>query len=161
LGRSQEAFAATLELLRTGKTRLTGDPKRWAYWQRKTGNQLANEFFETGDTLNARAIYAGLLELSPEPAWRLPITYQLALCYERLGANDTALASYQAIVDAAGPNPPADLAELATMAKWRIEHLGWRDRVSRQISKFFDSTSGKTAAASVPPPRTATAGATP
>lgn len=161
LNRPQEAFAATLELLRAEKSRLAADPKRWAYWQRKTGNQLANDFFESGDILNARAIYAGLLELSPEPVWRIPITYQLGLCYERLGAGDDARASYQAVVTAAGPNPPPELTELATMAKWRIEHLEWRDRVSRQISNFFDSTTGKSAAASLPTPATSKTAATP
>lgn len=161
LKRPQEAFAATLDLLRTEKARVETDPKRWAYWQRKTGNQLANDFFETGDTLNARAIYSGLLELSPEPAWRLPITYQLGLCYERLGVHDQARSSYQTIVDAAGANPPADFAELATMAKWRIEHLEWRERVSDQVSKFFESTPRKTATASSPSGPLKTAAATP
>jgi TolA-binding protein len=139
LKRPQEAFAATLDLLRTEKSRVAVDPKRWAYWQRKTGNQLANDFFETGDTMNARAIYAGLLELSPERMWRVPISYQLALCYERLGATDNARASYQSVVDSMGDNPPADLLELATMAKWRIQHLAWRESVTQQISTFFES----------------------
>src|SRR5262249_7657783 len=93
LKRPQDAFAATPDLLRTEKTRVATDPKRWTYWQRRTGNQLANDFFESGDTLNAHAIYSGLLELSPEPSWRLPITYQIALCYERLGLNDRARTS--------------------------------------------------------------------
>jgi TolA-binding protein len=144
LKRPQEAFAETLELLRTEKSRVASDPKRWAYWQRRTGNQLANDFFETGDTLNAHAIYAGLLELSPDPAWRLPITYQLALCYERLGITDRARTAYRSIVDGAGATPPADLAELARMAAWRIEHLEWREKVGQQISKFFDTTTAKT-----------------
>ncbi len=143
LKRPQEAFAATLELLRTEKSRVATDPKRWAYWQRRTGNQLANDFFESGDTLNAHAIYAGLLELSPEPSWRLPITYQLALCYERLGILDRARASYQLIVDGAGANPPADLVELSRMAAWRIDHLEWREKVGQQISKFFETTTAK------------------
>jgi tetratricopeptide (TPR) repeat protein len=148
--RPQEAFAATLELLRAEKSRIASDPKRWAYWQRRTGNQLANDFFETGDTLNARAIYAGLLELSPEPAWRLPITYQLALCYERLGITDRARTAYQAIVDAAGPKPAPDFLELATMSRWRIEHLEWRERVGHQVSTMFESTTGKQATIAVP-----------
>ena len=143
LNRPNEALATTLELLRTEKARTANNPKLWAHWQRKTGNQLANEFFENGDTLNARAIYASLLELSPEPQWRLPITYQLGLCYERLGIIDRARFSYQTIVDAAGQNPPEDLAELARMAAWRIEHLEWRDRVGRQLSTFFESTTGR------------------
>jgi TolA-binding protein len=153
LKRPQEAFAATLELLRTEKSRVATDPKRWAYWQRRTGNQLANDFFETGDTLNAHAIYAGLIELSPEPAWRMPITYQLALCYERLGITERARSSYQSIVDTAGANPPPDLAELAKMAAWRIEHLEWRDKVTVQINKFFDSSTGKQAASALALPR--------
>jgi TolA-binding protein len=145
LKRPQDAFAATLELLRAEKSRVATDPKRWAYWQRRTGNQLANDFFESGDTLNAHAIYAGLLELSTDTAWRLPITYQLALCYERLGINDRARSSYQAIVEAAGPTPAAEFAELARMAAWRIEHLEWRDKVGQQITKFFEYNSGKPA----------------
>ncbi len=161
LQRPQEAFAATLELLRAEKSRVASDPKRWAYWQRRTGNQLANDFFETGDTLNARAIYAGLLELSPEPAWRLPITYQLALCYERLGITDRARTAYQVIVDGAGATPPPEFLELATMARWRIEHLDWRERVSQQINTLFESTTGRQAAAAAPATAPARAASTP
>jgi tetratricopeptide (TPR) repeat protein len=161
LQRPQEAFAAALDLLRTEKSRVAVDPKRWAYWQRRTGNQLANNFFESGDTMNARAIYAGLLELSTEPSWRVPVTYQLALCYERLGSNDRARSSYQAIVDAVGSTPPPDLLEIATMAKWRIEHLAWRDRVGQQISTFFDSKEARSIAASPVPALSPKTAATP
>lgn len=143
LKRPQEAFAATLELLRMEQSHIAADPKRWAYWQRRTGNQLANDFFETGDTLNARTIYASLLELSPEPAWKLPITYQLALCDERLGATERARTAYQSIVDTAGATPSAELAELVKMAAWRIEHLAWRERVGHQITAFFETTTGR------------------
>lgn len=158
LKRPQEAFAATLDLLRTEQSRVANDPKRWAYWQRKTGNQLANDFFETGDTLNARTIYSRLLELSPEPNWRLPITYQVGLCEERLGATESARHAYQSIVDAAGATPPADLAEIVKMAAWRIEHLTWRDGVSRQITSFFETTTGKQAATTTPSSTSAPAG---
>ena len=154
LKRPQEAFAATLELLRAEKTRVSADPKRWAYWQRRTGNQLANDFFESGDTLNARAIYAGLLELSPEPAWRLPITYQLALCYERLGINDRARTAYQTIVDAAGPQPAPEFLELVTMSRWRIDHLEWRERVGQQVSTMFETTTGRPPVAAAAPAST-------
>ena len=147
LKRSQDAFSATLELLRTEKARIEVDPKRWSHWQRKTGNQLANDFYESGDIANARAIYTGMLELAQEPAWRLPITYQLGLCDERLGASDRARAAYQSIVDAVGATPSPEFAELATMAKWRIQHMEWRDGVTRKISSYFDSKSASVAAA--------------
>lgn len=155
LKRTQEAFGATLELLKAEKSRVAQDPKRWAYWQRRTGNQLANEFFESGDTLNAQAIYAGLVELSPEPAWRLPILYQIGLCHERLGSAERARASYQTIIDGTRSKPSLspDLAELAKMARWRLEHLGWRDQVSQEVSAFFDPSTGKKAEATVPAPQ--------
>lgn len=153
LKRTQEALAATLELLRGEKSRSEADAKRWAYWQRKTGNQLANDFYDAGDSTNARTIYAGLLELSQEPGWRLPIIYQIALCDERLGLPERALKGYETIVKAAaGANAPADLVELANMAKWRIQHLEWRDRISQQLSKALESPATKTAAVTAPPP---------
>lgn len=147
LKRPEEAFATTLELLRTEQTRVARDPKRWAYWQRRTGNQLANDFFESGNTLNAQSIYQGLVELSPEPNWRIPLTYQIGLCYERLGNTERARAAYQVIVDTLGSTPPAELAELARMAAWRINHLSWRDGVSQQVSQLFETTTGQTAPA--------------
>jgi len=152
LHRPQEAFQATLDLLHEEKAHTAADPKRWAYWQRRTGNQLANYFFENGDTLNAHAIYSSLVELAPEPSWRLPIIYQLALCYERLGITDRAHASYQSIIDAAGATPPPDLAELARMSAWRLEHLDWSERTARQITQFFENTTGKEAATPSPTP---------
>ena len=48
LNRTQEAFAETLALLRAEKSKVSANPKRWAYWQRRTGNQLANDFFRAG-----------------------------------------------------------------------------------------------------------------
>jgi tetratricopeptide (TPR) repeat protein len=155
LKRPQEAFAATLDLLRTEKDRVATAPKRWSYWQRKTGNQIANEFFESGDILNAHAIYTRLLELGPELAWRLPIRYQIGLCYERLGISDKARTTYQAIVDEAGANPPAEFAELVHMAGWRIEHLLWRDKVAQDINKIFETTTGKQASLPAPAPKAA------
>ena len=156
LRRPQEALAATLELLRTEKSRMASDPKRWAYWQRRTGNQLANDFYESGDTLNAHAIYTGLTELSAEPSWRLPLMYQIALCFERLGVFDRARSTYQGIVTAAGATPPAEFAELARMAAWRLDHLDWRDRVDQQVTSFFSTNPAKNIAAA-PDPAVSTA----
>lgn len=145
LKRPQEAFAVALDLLKTEKAKVATAPKTWLHWQLLTGNQLANEYFESGDIVDAHTIYSTLLDLSPELSWRLPITYQLGLCYERLGILDRAQSSYQSVVDIAGPKPKPEFAELAQMAAWRLEHLAWRNRVTQQINAFFDSTSGKQA----------------
>lgn len=158
LKRPQEAFAVTLELLKAEKSKVSTAPKRWLHWQLLTGNQLANEYFESGDIVDAHTIYSTLLELSPDLGWRLPITYQLGLCYERLGILDRARSSYQSVVDLAGPKPGPQFSELAQMAAWRIDHIAWRDRVTSEINAFFDSTTGKQASM---PSKTASAAATP
>jgi TolA-binding protein len=151
LNRTQEAFAATLELLRAEKSRVAANPKRWAYWQRRTGNQLANDFFENGDILDAQAIYAGLAALSSDPAWQLPVTYQVALCYERLGAADRARESYKKIVDSVGAQPAPALQELAQLAAWRLAQLDWHDTINRQVTSLIDTSTGRPQAPAIAP----------
>jgi TolA-binding protein len=150
LNRPEEALATTLDLLRDEQSGT--DARRWVYWQRRTGNQLANDFFQAGDTRHALAIYECLATLAPDPAWRLPITYQIGLCHERLRALDQARAAYQGIVDTvaaqAAARPPGvaddEGRDLAQMAAWRLAHMDWTDRTDRQLNLFFTTT--------VPPP---------
>jgi TolA-binding protein len=147
LKRPQEALNATLDLLRAEKTRTATSPKLWTYWQRRTGNQLANDFFQSGDVRNALAIYQGLAELGDDAAWKLPVTYQTALCQERLGDPDRAVATYRQIVDTIGPKPAnPDLGDIARMAGSRLAHLGWKGDITRQFTTLFDTTTGR------PPP---------
>jgi TolA-binding protein len=169
LNRPDEALKATLALLRAEQGRTAADPKRWSYWQRRTGNQLANEFFQGGDALNALAIYLGLVTLSDDLGWRLSITYQIALCHERLRVLDKARAAYRTIVDAAAPpagaNPaplPPEIADLVRMASWRLAHLDWRDKTEVQLEKFFSTTTGRPPAPpAAPSPAHDTPGSTP
>ncbi len=154
LNRTEEAMNATLTLLRSEQAHSEADPKRWIYWQRRTGNQLANEFFENGDTMYALTIYQGLAALSPEPVWRLPVTYQIALCYERLRLLDRARTSYKSIVDAVATATPAstpEMQELSKMASWRLTHLEWSEQTERQLTVFFSTTTGQPHAAPTPP----------
>jgi tetratricopeptide (TPR) repeat protein len=151
LKRPQEALAVTLELLRDERSRNGTDPKSWLYWQRRTGNQLANDFFQEGDTLNALVIYKGLRELAPDPGWRMSVTYQIALCYERLFQVDEARATYRTIIDSASqragtPPPSEEVKELAGMASWRLAHMEWRDKVQHEFNTFF-TTGGSEGAA--------------
>jgi hypothetical protein len=36
------------------------------------------------------------------------------------------------------------------MAAWRLEHLAWREKTEQQITAFFTTTTGKTAAVATP-----------
>ncbi len=153
LKRPQEALTATIELLRVEKSRTAANPKLWAYWQRRTGNQLANDFFQNGDTRNALVIYKGLGLLGDDPGWRLPISYQIALCQERLGDLDRAVATYRAIIENVGPKPATpDLGDIARMAASRLTHLDWKEGVSRQFTSLFDTTTGRTPTVAKPAP---------
>ncbi len=143
LGRNGEAFDAVLDLLRAEKIRQPQDPRRWAYWQRRTGNEMANAFYETGNYLGALGIYEALAALSEaDPAWRLPALYQVGLCCERLGQYDRARAAYDAVTEgcAAGlAKAPAGagLDDLGRMAAWRRDHLQWRERTEKQVATIF------------------------
>ncbi|MEO7597436.1 MAG: tetratricopeptide repeat protein [Opitutus sp.] len=143
LKRPQEALSATLELLRAEKSRSAADGKRWSYWQRRTGNQLANEFFQSGDILNALAIYHGLAALSEEPLWRVPVAYQIALCYERLNDVERAAKMYHTIIDTVGAKSTPDVADIARMANERLTYVQWRSGTDRQVTALFDSTTGQ------------------
>ena len=144
LNRRDEALAVTLELFRSEHARAGEDARRWAYWQRRTGNQLANEFFQAGEARNALVIYLGLAGVAPDATWRLPVLYQAALCYERLRAVPQARETYQRILaEMPQENVPADLAEIARMAAWRVEHLARSAQTELKLGAFF---------ATIPPP---------
>ena len=151
LGRYNESLAVALELLRAEKKYVDSDPKRWTYWQRKTGNQLANQFYEQGDFSSALVIYQNLASLSPEPSWRLPVIYQIGLCNERLRLFDRARESYQTIVDNTKPSAGdkaqrQELVDLFEMADWRLKHLVWEQTTELQLTAIFPSEHEHTAA---------------
>jgi TolA-binding protein len=159
LKRQPEALEVTLDLLRTERSRMASDPKTWSYWQRRTGNQLANSFFLRGDILNALRIYQDLIKLSPEPSWRLPATYQVALCYERLFQWDRARDAYRAVISGAAPKegePPVDseITDLAQMANWRLQHMQWRNDFNRRLATMMSNTDDNAPKASDTPPST-------
>ena len=147
LGQIDEALRIALELLRVESSHSASDPRRWSYWQRKTGNQLANEFYAQGDFGSALLIYQHLAQLSPEPAWLLPVTYQVGLCYERLQLFERAREAYQSIVEKTKtvegqPAVRRDLADLQDMASWRLKQLDWQQATDRQVLLLLDN--GKT-----------------
>jgi len=141
LKKHEDALAITLDLLRNEYAQSEADPKRRAFWQRRTGNQLANEFFQSGDIPSALAIYQGLAALSDDPAWKLPTLYQVGVCCERLRAFDRARLAYQAVVDGAKAttdNP--ELNELAKMAAWRVENMSWNEQMGKQLTLISPPT---------------------
>jgi TolA-binding protein len=146
LKRPQEALATVLELLRGEKRRDGADPQAWTYWQRRTGNLLANDFFQSGDTMSALTIYRGMLNLGTGPEWQLPVLYQVALCRERLFDFQGAAEAYGKIAAAASQtNPSPEIAELAQMSTWRLSHIEWLQSTDAKLAGFV-SDPGRPAA---------------
>ncbi len=143
-GQINESLLVALDLLKAESKYTEKDPKRWAYWQRKTGNQLANEFYERGDFGSSLLIYQTLGKLSSDPSWNLPVTYQIGLCLERMQRFDRARECYQSIVDNVKPGTTdgaarPELADLAEMAAWRLNQLAWLQDTDKQLSQFFSN----------------------
>lgn len=106
LGMHREALQQTMALLNSEQARSSKDPANWAYWQKRTGNKLANELYQQGDYLNALLIYQTLEKLPGDEEWRSQALYQMGLIYERLEQNDRAIAVYSQLVTALAA-PPA------------------------------------------------------
>ncbi len=159
LGRTSEALATALEILRAEQARSTEDAQRWAYWQRRTGNDLANAFYERGDFNSALVIYESLVKISEDPLWKIPVSYQIGLCHERLQMFDRARDAYQSIIDTA-KSPTSDIkqrtevSDLAEMAAWRLQQMSWYQETQKQVSQLFPRLPSETIPPTSPAPVT-------
>jgi TolA-binding protein len=142
LGLNQEALAETLTLLRSAHATADTERDRWTYWQRRTGNQLANDFYEQGDFTAALTIYQTLSDLRADPAWRWPALYQVGLCYERLRQADRAASVYRDILaesaaaEKAGTLPNGPTGEVRRMAEWRLGQIDWVGTVEASMRSY-------------------------
>lgn len=139
LGRPQDAYDTVIELLREAKGKADADPKAWAFWQKKAGNEFANDYYQRADFVNAVTIYQALAALEVAPEWRWPVVYQMGLCFERLRLEPRAVECYKYIVDE-NTKPefrwkkmPQSVGNLVKMAAWRVEQLAWEGVTVKQL----------------------------
>jgi tetratricopeptide (TPR) repeat protein len=128
LGRERESFEVVVDLLQSQVSNDPVDLAQSAYWKRKTGNELANEFYKQGEYLSALSIYQSLARISDDPEWRWPAVYQIGLCFEHLELPERALDAYQAMLEGI-PVTDADVIDanvsLRDLAQWRLDHIKW------------------------------------
>lgn len=161
LNQMQAAMQEVLTLLRSNEVVGAQNPALWLFWKQKTGNQLANAFYERGDHLNALKIYQAMTPLTASVTWQGPIIYQIGLCFERLRMVPKAIEAYDMLdtleqwaeeVEAM-EKLPDDLAFVQEMARWRKQHLEWsmdkdsrlNDLFNRPILKDSETTTSTTA----------------
>ena len=128
-GRNADALQQVLLLLQSQQENVGKDPESWAYWQRRAGNEIANQLYREGDFADALGVYLSLGELDKTPGWQAPVWYQAGLVYEQMQQWQKATETYTRIVDRqkelnASNSTPA-LASLLEMAKWRLDYIAW------------------------------------
>ncbi len=162
MGRNTDALRQVLALLEEQHGTGTRDPATLAFWQRRAGNEIANQFYQEGEPIKALDIYLRLAALSTSPEWQLPVWYQLGLVFERLNQPAKATEYYSHIAQRekelanAGPG----LKTLIEMARWRKDFIAWRLK-SEQANEEFRALLGAAATAPVSPATASPAPATP
>ena len=116
----------------------------WNFWKKKTGNYLANKFFEDAEFFNAYRVYSVMRKIDPSPSWQVPVLYQIALCQEKLGNFVQATETYLSIEEFVSTVKEAreDLANseylnfVFGMAKWRREQLEETRSIRQAVKRF-------------------------
>jgi tetratricopeptide (TPR) repeat protein len=128
LGRKSESTAQVLQLLRSQQATAQADPRNWLYWQRRAGNEIANQLYREGEFLYALDIYLSLAGLDDSVGWQVPVLYQIGLVYEKIEAPQEAMDVYGKILalekEVAKDGGPS-LKALFDLAKWRRGLLAW------------------------------------
>lgn len=127
--RNSEALQQVLVLLQEQKVRTRNQPDVWAYWQQRAGNEIGNQLYRDGDYPRALDVYQALADLDAAPSWKLPVTYQVGMTYERLLQPAKAIETYNFILarqTELGTNATPNLKALFEMAKWRASFLQWQ-----------------------------------
>jgi tetratricopeptide (TPR) repeat protein len=153
-GRNADALKQVLLLLQSQQEKARNNPELWTYWQRRAGNEIANQLYKEADYLDALQIYQNLAALDTAPAWQAPALYQVGLVYEQLQQWQRATDIYGQIIarraELTGSNAPPSLSSLCEMAQWRKDYIAWLQKARASDMEFQHSNLYK-------PPSTATA----
>ena len=135
LGRRDDAVREVMALFERQKSSGSSD-ETWRYWQRRAGNQLANMFYSAGNLPEAAELYGKLLQLSGDERWRWPLLYQVGLVAEQMKEFAKAKGTYTELAAAKAEGLSAEVAELPKLARWRLEHLQWAERMDAELTSL-------------------------
>jgi tetratricopeptide (TPR) repeat protein len=145
-GRNSDSLQQVLLLLQKQQNSARAHPETLAYWQQRTGNEIANHLYQEGDFLKALQIYLSLVDLNPSPSWKLPVEYQVGLVYERLEQPAKAIETYTRLLGMEkqiGTNAPPGVKAILDMANWRKDFLTWTvkgETANRDLQKSLAPT---------------------
>jgi tetratricopeptide (TPR) repeat protein len=158
LGQNNESLQQVLTLLKEQKVQAKDHPEVWAYWQQRTGNEIANQLYREGDYPKALDIYLSLEQIDHSSAWQLPVCYQAGMTYERLLQPQMAMQTYSNIVSREselGTNASPGLKAILEMARWRINFIQWQNRADNVTEVLAAASETKRATHKPAPSQTA------
>ncbi len=136
LGRRDDAVREVLSLFERQKGSGGSSDEMWRYWQRRAGNQLANMFYSAGNLPEAAELYGKLLQLSGDERWRWSLLYQVGLVAEQMKDFAKAKVAFTELAAAKAEGLSAEVAELPKLARWRLEHLQWAERMDAELTSL-------------------------
>jgi TolA-binding protein len=140
VGRNRESMQQVLALLQAQQKQAEKHPEIWAYWQQKTGNEIANQLYKEGDYMSALEIYMSLANLNSAANWQAPVWYQIGLVYEHLKQPAKADQMYDQILkrqqEIRTNTPSPALLSLLDMAQWRRGYLKWNESADAATKKL-------------------------
>lgn len=137
LGHPQDALRELLLLLEAVDVTDEKTRAKWKTWKMLAGNEIGNDLFLQGDFPSALQVYNGLVQLDDALSWKLPILYQIGLCYEKDEQPVKAVDTYREILKSA---PKGDsklspgLQMVIDMAAFREEILAWKLSLEKTAS---------------------------
>jgi tetratricopeptide (TPR) repeat protein len=143
LNKNQEAMVYVRELIKLGLSQTGLPEEQLRYWQQRTGNHVANLFYDQGDYPSALKIYQAMLAMRSDMEWQWPVIYQIGLCFERLGLYNKAYQAYGVIREgkewASDPAQwPAPIQSLYDLACWRQDHMVWLMDVDQRMDRLLE-----------------------
>lgn len=142
-GEMDAGIAIFMRLLESSVEETSASALSRAFWHQQAGNRLANRFYAEGDYMVALRIYQGMVELSELASWRMPVVYQIALCFEKLKMPERAKQSYLYIsqnlskIDATVLSPA--LRQLGENVSWRLKVIDWRNETEQQATQLVNT----------------------
>jgi tetratricopeptide (TPR) repeat protein len=119
------------------------EAEEFIFWKQQAGNRLANSFYLRGDYAVALRIYQGLVGLNEAPEWRLPVIYQMSLCFEKLKMYERAIESYTFLLEDLQRIRDRDqnrlLRQLKENASWRLNVVQWKKTAEADAASLLNA----------------------
>ena len=148
----QKAVGAVLALLSEPSVKNPEDEAIWLYWQKKAGNELANEFYEQNDYMSALRIYQAMWTRDDSAQWRAPTMYQVGLCFAHLEAPLKAKEVFSSIIqgefwdedaepelyaEKMGEPVSEDVRTIQELAAWHAKQIDWNTKAGNRIQSLM------------------------